>query len=174
MSINWSGSCISSDWFMAYVAWVVGGGLLVAVRKGGESRFLLILFAIVGVVITAAGGWMAVTLIRCGAHLPDARLLWGPLAWVWSDWCWLALGIGLVFSQIVYKFRRMLRARIFSAISWLAWAIVALEFRAFAPSPVAARWFVVGLLIGALTAIVRQNRPELAEPTDGPAVSLSL
>jgi hypothetical protein len=171
VSFTWSGACTSSDWVVA--AFFLGAGTTAILSARSEAGIGKAIYAIAGAVFVVAGTWMTVSQVACRAPLPDARALVGPLAWKWSTGSWITLAIALVLSQLTFGIRPFVRARLFAAAAWVAFAVTAAQFRTFGTGAMAARWYLVSLLVMVTATVVRARRPDLAEP-DGPAVSLSL
>jgi hypothetical protein len=106
-------------------------------------RIMRLIGGPIGILFTVLGLWMSVSAIRCGARLPSARPLLGPL-----DWHPIGIIFGVFAGAIgLWNARRMRPIlRELSILLSILFGVAASEAAAFHVGVQAGRWFAIGVI----------------------------
>jgi hypothetical protein len=97
----------------------------------------------IGALFAIVGLWVTVSQIHCGAHFPDLRPLWGPLAWR-PVWFFFVVFVGLIGVWNGRQMQPILRE--LYVLLTLLFGVAASEAAEFHVGIQANRWGVVGIM----------------------------
>ena len=113
-----------------------------------------ILGPVIGAVFVTVGVWVAISQVHCGEHLPDLKVLWGPLSWHRLDvlsW-FFVIGVGLIGAWNARLMRPGFRT--LCILLLLLFGVAASQAAAIHVGMQANRWGAVAFLAVALVSVL--------------------